>query len=363
LLIVEDSALYRQLVRNVLREVAGVEVVGLAKTGQEALDLIEQLAPDLLTLDVRMPGIDGLEVLSELKRRRSRTKAIMLSSLTANGAQVTTDALLDGAFDFIHKPGGPDAEANRLALRDALAEKIEAFRDGQAARRLARAPVNESPPAQRPVPSFAGDRTGAVQTPVAGCEAVVIGTSTGGPVALRQVLPQLPGDLPAPVLIVQHMPAQYTHSLALRLNEASPMEVVEACDGMSLEPGWAFVAPGGRQMKVVRRGARRLISITDDPPEHSCRPSADYLFRSAAEVFGGKVVAVVMTGMGRDGLEGCRELKRKGAMVIAQHPDGCVVYGMPKAVVDEKLADQVVPLERIAGVVTSYVRATRAKGA
>ena len=355
ILVVDDSALYCQLVKNVLREVPDVDVVGTARNGQEALDQLDELAPELMTLDVRMPGRDGIDVLRELKKRRSRTRAIMLSSLTANGAQTTTDALMEGAFDFIHKPGGSDAAANRQALLEALREKIAIFRDSRNARAALRRPdppVNppiatgprRPPRAVRPATALAEQRASPV-------EAVLIGTSTGGPVALREVLTLLPADLPVPVLIVQHMPAQYTHSLAQRLNEASPLEVVEACDGMTLEPGWAFLAPGGRQMKLVRRGNRHRIQITDDPPENSCRPSVDYLFRSVAEVFGGKVVAVVMTGMGRDGVEGCRELKRRGAHVIAQHPDGCIVYGMPKAVVEEQLADQIVPLGEIAGAV------------
>jgi len=362
ILVVDDSALYCQLVRNVLREVPNVEVVGTAKSGQEALDQLDQVAPDLMTLDVRMPGGDGIDVLRELKKRRSRTKAIMLSSLTANGAQVTTDALMEGAFDFIHKPGGSDAAANRQALLDALREKIAIFRDSRKGSivRTRAAPPPRPSGITKPAPAPPGSRP-VVEAPVpyaAGCEAVLIGTSTGGPVALREVLALLPGDLPVPVLIVQHMPEKYTHSLAERLNEASPLEVVEACDGMTLEPGWAFLAPGGRQMKVVRRGNRRKIQITDDPPENSCRPSVDYLFRSAAEVFGGNVLAVIMTGMGRDGTEGCRELKRRGAYVIAQHPDGCVVYGMPKAVVDEQLADRVVPLDQMAGAVLERIAPT-----
>jgi two-component system chemotaxis response regulator CheB len=352
ILIVDDSALYCQLVKNVLREVPQVEVVGAAKSGQDALDQLDSLAPDLMTLDVRMPHGDGIDVLRELKKRRSPTKAIMLSSLTANGAQVTTDALMEGAFDFIHKPGGPDAGANRKALLAALNEKIAVFRDSRKGR-LARLRAGVVAKPQAVVKPTSASRTiratVAENAPAASlCEAVLIGTSTGGPVALREVLSQLPGDLPAPVLIVQHMPAQYTHSLAQRLNESSPLEVVEACDGMNLEPGWAFLAPGGRHMKIVRRGSHHKIQITDDPPENSCRPSVDYLFRSAAEVFGGRTLAVIMTGMGRDGTEGCRELKRLGAHVIAQHIDGCVVYGMPKAVIEEHLADQIVPLDQIA---------------
>jgi two-component system chemotaxis response regulator CheB len=347
IMIVDDSALYRQLIQNVLRDVAGVEVVGIAKSGQEALERIDELAPDLLTLDVRMPGMDGIDVLRELKRRRSRTRAIMVSGFTAEGAQVTTDALMEGAFDFILKPAGPNAASNRRALFEALGEKIQAFRDsvaGRGARRGLVPAVRQGSPAR----SISA-------APKSSYEAVVIGTSTGGPVALRDVLTSLPGDFPVPLLVVQHMPPQYTHSLAKRLNEVSPLEVVEGCDGMTLEAGWAFLAPGGRQMKVVQHGTRRKIQITDDPPENSCRPSADYLFRSAAEVFGGRVVAIIMTGMGRDGMEGCRGLKERGAHVIAQHPDGCVVYGMPKAVVDEQLADRVVPLGDIAAALMEEI--------
>jgi two-component system chemotaxis response regulator CheB len=339
-MVVDDSALYRQLLQNVLRDVPGVAVVGMAKNGQEVLDQIHELSPDLLTLDVQMPGLSGIDVLRELKKRRSRTKAVMVSSFTAEGAQVTTDALMEGAFDFILKPASPNAAANRQALHEALSEKIQVFRESQTDRAYRRGPpaAARRPPSARPATA---ERATVYQ-------AVVVGTSTGGPAALREVLTRLPGDLSVPVLIVQHMPAQYTHSLAQRLNEASPLEVVEACDGMTLEPGWAFLAPGGRQMKIVEHGLRRKIQITDDPPENSCRPAVDYLFRSAAEVFGGRVVAVVMTGMGRDGTAGCRGLKERGAYIIAQHAEGCVVYGMPKAVIDEQLADCIVPLGEIA---------------
>ena len=344
IVVVDDSALYRQLIQNVLREVPGVQVVGMARSGEEALARVDELSPDLLTLDVRMPGMDGIEVLRELKKRRSRTKALMVSSLTANGAQVTTDSLLEGAFDFILKPGSSDAASNRRSLLEALTEKISVFRGSQN-RRGAR-PILATT-TSRPAPSV---KSSAVRT-ASDIGVIVIGTSTGGPVALREVLGQLPGDLAAPVLIVQHMPAQYTHSLAQRLNENSQLEVVEACDEMLLEPGWAFVAPGGRQMKIVQRGARCRVQITDDPPENSCRPAVDYLFRSAAEIFGRRTLAVVMTGMGRDGLEGCRTLKKKGAVIFAQHPDGCVVYGMPKAVIEDELPDRIIPLNEIGSAI------------
>ena len=350
ILVVEDSALYRQLIRNVLRGLPDVEVVGTAGTGEEALAQVEALAPDLLTLDVRMPGMDGIAVLRELKKRRSRTRAIMLSSLTGNGAQVTTDALLEGAFDFILKPASSDANANRQNLHAALVEKIQAFRQSRFGR-LTMHGLSLAALAKPPDSAAASAPEADTDAPLGRYDVVVIGTSTGGPVALREVLPHFPDDFPAPILIVQHMPPQYTHSLASRLNEASGLEVVEGCDGMTLEPGWAYLAPGGRHMKVATRAGGPILRITDDPLENGVRPSVDYLFRSVAEVFGGKVVAVILTGMGKDGLEGCRQLKRLGAFILAQHQEGCVVYGMPKAVVEDGLADQVRPLERIAASV------------
>ncbi|HZZ80286.1 MAG TPA: chemotaxis response regulator protein-glutamate methylesterase [Gemmataceae bacterium] len=338
-LVVDDSALYRQLLRNVLRDIPNVECVGAAKGGTEALEMVDTLKPDLLTLDVRMPDIDGIEVLRELRKRRSSAKALMVSSLTASGAQVTTDALLEGAFDFILKPAGGDACVNRQALHAALVEKIDAMRPS--------VDVKMAKPAR--------SNSELIQ-PSARFEAVVIGTSTGGPVALREVLPAFPEDFPLPILIVQHMPAQYTHSLAERLNQMSPLEVVEACDGMTLEAGWAYLAPGGRHMKVARRAGKPVIQICDDAPEHGCRPAVDVLFRSVADALAGKVIAVVLTGMGRDGLEGCRQLKQRGAFVIAEHADSCVVYGMPKAVANEGLADCVVPLDQIASNIVRRVK-------
>lgn len=344
-LVVDDSALYRQLVRNVLRDVGGVEVVGVAKSGREALEGVESLDPDLLTLDVQMPELSGIEVLRELRTRRRRARAIMLSSLTSNGAQTTTDALLEGAFDFIHKPNSGDAAANRLRLLEDLTEKINAFR-------LTLGPRGASANAQPALPPRVGslDRR---------CEAVVIGTSTGGPVALAELLPALPRDFPAPLLIVQHMPPHYTQSLANRLNERSQIEVVEAAHNQIVAPGVAYLAPGGRHMKVERVGGRTSIVVTSDPPEHSCRPAVDYLFRSAAEVYQGGLVGVVLTGMGRDGTAGSAAIRAVGGYVIAQAPQGCAVYGMPKAVVDEQLAGESLPLARIAEALVRRARGRR----
>ncbi len=340
LLIVDDSALYRQAISNSLRGEAGVLVVGVAKDGAEALQKIEELDPDLLTLDVQMPGMDGIGVLREMNKRRLRPKAIMVSSLTSEGAQVTTDALLEGAFDFILKPSGGDAAGNHRQLRDALTEKIDAYlqADGRVTRRARRA----APPDTTPPEGIA-------------CRAVLVGTSTGGPAARKAMLPRLSADLAVPVLVVQHMPPQYTKSLADRLNELCPLEVREASTGTEVRPGCVLIAPGGRHMKLARRDGRVLVRISDDPQEHGCRPSVDYLFRSAVEAFDGNALGVIMTGMGRDGVAGCTELKRRGGYVIAQHEDGCLVYGMPKAVIEAGAADRVLTLENLATAIGRFV--------
>ena len=347
LLVVDDSALYRQTISNVLRDAPDVSIVGVARDGKDALEKIERLDPDLLTLDVEMPGMNGIAVLREINRRRLRPKAIMVSSLTAEGAQVTTDALLEGAFDFILKPSGQDAEKNRLRLRENLDEKIAAFR----------APDGHTTAEDRRLSPV---RTVAPRTaPPARCKAVIIGVSTGGPAALKRVLPSLPETLPVPVLVVQHMPSQFTEALARRLDDMCALDVSEAANGTEAMAGKVLVAPGGRQMKLIRRNDRVLAKLTSDPPENGCRPSVDYLLRSAGRVFEGEALGVIMTGMGRDGLEGCRALKERGGRVFAQHPVGCVVYGMPKAIIDDDIADRVLPLSRIGPAIVSHLERSR----
>lgn len=361
ILVVDDSALYRQLVRNVLREVPDVEVVGVASSGSEALERLSELNPDLLTLDVQMPNMDGLEVLRELKKRHSRAKALVLSSLTSNGAKATTDALLAGAFDFIHKPSGTDALANRTHLLEALTEKLDAFRVSQGSK----LPDHKVAQADTHVEHLTcAEAAGGAIPPLiakgrskvgARFDAVIIGASTGGPAALREVLPKLPSTIDVPIFVVQHMPAQYTSSLAQRLNEDCQLQVVEAQDGMPAENGCIYIAPGGFHLRLDTVRGRVLMHTTLDAPEHNCRPAVDYLLRSATDVFEGRVVAVILTGMGRDGADGCRWLKQKGGYVVAQHPDGCVVYGMPKVVVEEHLVDRVVPLDKIAAWIVRQV--------
>ncbi len=353
ILIVDDSALYRQAIRNVLGEMPGVTIVGAAKNGVDALEKIEELDPDLLTLDVQMPGMDGIEVLRKINQGRLRPKAIMVSSFTSAGAQVTTDALLEGAFDFILKPTGRDSGDTRRRLRDAFAEKIAAFRDTEQRRKNRCLRLR-----QEPATSF--DRGIAGRPTVkSGCQAVLIGTSTGGPAALKAVLPKLPATVSAPVLVVQHMPAEFTQSLANRLDQMCPLKVIEASDGVVLCAGTVLVAPGGKQLKLQRNEQHVIARLTNDPPENGCRPSVDYLFRSAAETFDGNVLGVIMTGMGRDGTRGCSEVKRRGGYVFAQHEDGCVVYGMPKATIEEGLADRVLPLGKIAPAIVRHLKRSR----
>lgn len=345
-LIVDDSALYRQLIQNVLREIPDVQFVGAAKNGREALEKIGKLQPDLLTLDVQMPDMDGIQVLQAMKTQKLPAKAIMVSSFTSQGAEVTTDALMQGAFDFILKPANGNSADNRTRLLEELRQKVGLFRDSP--RRVARrrrtdaAEANESGPAPR-----------------AQCRAVILGSSTGGPEALKTVLPRLPKNLGVAVLVVQHMPPQYTHSLAKRLNDLCELEVVEGRDGMPAAPGKVIIAPGGMQMGVEIRDSKPVVRVVDAPAENAVRPALDYLVRSANGAYGADLLAVVMTGMGRDGLESCRTLKEQGGFVFAQHQDDCVVYGMPKAIIDNNLADRILSIGRVAPAIVRHIKRSR----
>jgi two-component system, chemotaxis family, protein-glutamate methylesterase/glutaminase len=355
-LVVDDSALYRQLVKNILRNIPNIEVVGMACTGVEALAKIVELQPHLLTLDVQMPDMNGLELLIEIKKRRMNVKTIMVSGLTAQGAQVTTDALLAGAFDAIQKPNSSDADHNRTLLTSLLSEKISAFLESRRAtmpkrsdvaldKRSTRASEDELVTSKPDI----GNKNSIAQDNLAvrRIDAVIIGTSTGGPVALRELIPKLPASIGVPVFVVQHMPQGYTKSLAKRIDEISQIPVREAAHGMSVEPNQAFIAPGGLHMGIAQQRGKVVIQTSDSPPEHNCRPSVDYTIRSLASVYGGGLLGVILTGMGRDGAE------------VAQHPEGCTVYGMPKVVVEERLADRVVPIEKMASWIVRIIEKSR----
>jgi two-component system, chemotaxis family, protein-glutamate methylesterase/glutaminase len=354
-LVVDDTAFYRKIVADALRAIPDVEVVGTAANGRAAIEKFGELRPDLLTLDLEMPELDGIDVLRRLRTTTTPPGVIMLSAHTSTGAAATTKALSLGAFDFVLKPAGPDPQANSRRLGEQLRNKVEAFAAGRtvAGPSAERASGDSSgAPSDRDVgradPADFGGGTESDALPAVPVEAVVIGISTGGPDALSKLLPRLPADLPVPVLVVQHMPPIFTRSLAEDLDNRSALRVEEAVDRQAAEPGLVLIAPGGKQMRLERDDGRLVVRITDDPHENSCRPAVDYLFRSAAEHLGPAVLAVIMTGMGSDGTLGLRQLKKQGAFVVAQDRESCVVFGMPAQPIREGLADVVAPLSDIA---------------
>jgi two-component system chemotaxis response regulator CheB len=355
-LVVDDTVTYRKIVSDVLESIPDVEVVGTAANGKIALQKIEQSPPDLLLLDVEMPEMDGLEVLRRLRAAKSEVGAIMLSSLTAKGAQITLAALELGAFDFALKPSGASFMDNAAILRRDLAPRLAAFARTHAVRRALHGqstPKRVVPPAQtRPAVYPAATSSSKA---FAHAEVVALGISTGGPKALTEMLPRIGGDFPVPILIVQHMPPVFTKSLADDLNARCKVRVYEAVDGKQVLPGVALIAPGGKQMRVYRDADRVHIKLTDDPPENSCRPSVDYLFRSVVTVYGGHTVGVIMTGMGNDGSAGCAQIKRSGGAIIAQDEASCVVFGMPREPIEQGIADVVAPLDNIASEITRLV--------
>lgn len=361
-LIVDDSALYRQAISAALAQIEGVEVVGTAENGEDAIAKVIKLAPDLLTLDVEMPVMNGIETLRQMNHLRLRTRAIMVSSLTEAGARVTLDALFEGAFDFITKPAG-GLHTSREKLRTALAEKILAYRLHQQAPSRSKAAVATS----LPMPTVARliDRPAEAElkhlpaSQASGCRLALIGLSTGGPQALRHVLPRLEGDFPCPVIVIQHMPPDYTNMMARRMNEECAMQVSEVVDGETILPRHIYIAPGGFHLDLQRVGENVVANLNSDPPVNSCRPSVDYTLSRAIDIYGNQVLAVIMTGMGKDGLAGCEKAKSRGATVYAQDAETSAVYGMPRAVTEAGLADRVLPLAKIAPAITRHVNRVR----
>ncbi len=354
-LIVEDSAVQRKMLRTALEGQDGIEVVGHASNGEIALKKIELGGVDALTLDLEMPVMGGLEVLEKLQRMRPFVGAIVVSAISQRGARATLEAMRLGAFDLITKPkSGHTPEQVIETLQRELVPRLIACGDFVANERAsmpsAPAPL---PAATRPSPPPVPRRAA---RPAGPPELVVIGSSTGGPQALDAVIPALPADLGVPVLIVQHMPPMFTRTLAESLDRKSKLEVREARDGQQVVAGQVLIAPGGIQMGFRQGGRGWEIVLADDPPERSCKPSVDYLFRSASQVVGARTLAVIMTGMGDDGTASLRLLKEQGAQVVAQDEKSCVVFGMPKIPVEEGLADAVLPLSDIAGFVVSACR-------
>ena len=342
-LVVDDSALYRQMLQHVLGRIEGVEVVGVAEDGRQAVEMVASLQPDAITLDVQMPGLDGMGVLRELGQQKRRPRAIMVSSLTQEGAPAATEAMLEGAFDVVAKPVGLPPHEARAFLHEQLVEKLAAvrasFEKNAGSSSVARG--------RKPDCAVAFD-------------VVAIASSTGGPPVLRTILSALPADFPAAVLVVQHMPPVFTASLAKRLDAVCPLHVVEATDHTTVEPGTVFIAPGGRHLTVRRRGDVVRTLLDDSPPRHGCRPSFDVLGESVLEAYGSRCVSVVLTGMGCDGLAACHTLKDQGGRVLAQTAETCAVFGMPKCVIEAGLADGVLPPEGVALALVAMARTRRA---
>jgi len=350
-LVVDDSALVRRLIVTALADADDIEVVGTARDGYDAIDKVEDLRPDVVTLDIEMPNLDGIGALAVIHQRHPRLPVIMFSTLTERGAAATLEALSRGASDYVTKPSNTGSVSEGLAsVREQMVPRIRAL---AGMRRLTSAPRPAAPVAPAPVAAAPIARQ-----PAGLPQALVIGCSTGGPDALAQVLPALPADLGVPVLVVQHMPPVFTHMLAQRLDKVSSLTVREAVDGDVPRAGEVLIAPGDWHLRLRSTGAGVRVALDQGPQENFCRPAVDPLFRSAVEVYGGRVVAAVLTGMGQDGLEGARTLAQHGARVIAQDEATSVVWGMPGAVVQSRLADQVLPLPQIARALVAAVRRT-----
>ncbi|MBZ5687772.1 MAG: chemotaxis response regulator protein-glutamate methylesterase [Acidobacteriia bacterium] len=344
-LIVDDSVVVRRLLCDALASAPDIKVAGTASNGAIALARIPQLNPDIITLDIEMPGLDGIQTLLEIRKLYPKLPVIMCSTLTERGAAITLEALSAGASDYVTKPSNTSSLANAMdQLRQELVAKITSL----AGRR-------RSSPAPMPAIS-AVKRTASVDHAI---DILAIGTSTGGPNALGEVIPQLPQDLPVPVVVVQHMPPLFTRMLADRLNSRSRLSVREAEAGKPLEPGQVWIAPGDYHMTVVRNGLQTVLELNQDSPENSCRPAVDVLFRSVARTYGPNVLAVVMTGMGSDGARGAAFIREAGGEVFVQDEASSVVWGMPGAVVHSQCANKICPLPEISQVIVRRVSAGR----
>lgn len=345
--IVDDSAFMRKSITLMLESDPDIKVVGAARDGREGIELIRKHRPQVVTMDIEMPGMDGLSALKIIMKEMP-LPVLMFSSLTTEGADATLEALHLGAVDFIPKDMSY-VNVNITGKRDELIEKVKHVANS-AALRLRFSRMNRPVPAVKPAaPSSHVHRSVAVPSR-RDFKAMVLGISTGGPFALLNMLPKLPEDFPLGIAVVQHMPPRFTHSLAERINSMAALTVKEAEEGDILEPGIVLIAPGGKHLNFRRAGSDVAARITDLPSDTLYRPSADVMMGSALEVFNGPLLGVIMTGMGKDGLEALRRVKSKGGYVVAQNEESCVVYGMPKAVVDDGIADAVVSLDEIASV-------------
>ena len=369
-LICDDSALMRNLIGRIIENADGLSLAGKAMNGRFALEKIPKLKPDIIVLDLEMPEMNGIEFLKERKKRGIEIPVVILSSVAKKGAEVTMEALSLGAVDFIMKPSDTNtidlnqiadsivktllAYGNNYKGEDWTPEKVKPAAAGvdKPVSARAKTTVIPSPTLKRnefPAPSASRSRTGKI-------EIVTIGISTGGPNALREVFKDIDAKLKVPVLVVQHMPAGFTEEFARSLDRICPLEVKEAADGDLLKPGRVLIAPGHAHIRVERKKLATIVRLDESELVNGHRPSADVLFKSAAEAFGGNVLGVIMTGMGRDGAYELGTLYNKGAITIGQDEESCIVYGMPKVAYDAGYVDYQLPLGGIAGKISELVR-------
>lgn len=356
ILVVDDSPFMRKSLQKMLEEAPDLKVVATARDGIDALEKIEEHKPDIVTLDIEMPRMDGLTCLKKIMATHP-LPVLMVSSLTQEGAQATLDALSIGALDFIPKESS-FATMSIMQIQQDLQEKV---------RRLAASPrfhprPPAEPPAARPtqarpvVPAPAPTPAGGTLPASPTAELLVIGSSTGGPKALQDILPALPAGLPVPCLIVQHMPSTFTRPFADRLDGLCQVHVKEAEQGEPLKAGTVYIAPGGIHMLYGIRGPKGCVELSPEPVSSLHRPSVDVLFQSVADQYRGQVLATILTGMGADGAKGMEQLKRKGAHTLAESEESCVVYGMPRAAVERGCVDVIAPLPDIAGHLRRHFR-------
>ncbi len=346
-LVVDDAVVIRKLITETLNRDSLLEVVGTAPNGRIALQKIPQVNPDIIILDVEMPEMDGLETIQEIRKSYPKLPVIMFSTLTGRGTVTTIEALSAGASDYVCKPGNVGCITEAIdKLESDLIPKIKNLCPGLSVPRVA-VPANSLPG----LPSrFAKP---------ARVEILAIGTSTGGPNALAEVFKTFPRDFPVPILVVQHMPPTFTALLAERLTANSPVQFQEGAEGMELLPGQGYIAPGGKHMIVRREQVRTRVHVHEEPPENSCRPAVDVLFRSVVAAYGAGTLGVILTGMGYDGLRGCQLIREQHGQIIAQDEASSVVWGMPGAVAQAGLPDSVVPLGQVCTEIVRRVRRGR----
>jgi len=354
-LVVDDAIAVRRLMTMLFQSEPDLELVGTAQDGIDALEKVELREPDIISLDLAMPNMDGLTMLREMRTRGIDVPVIMFSTLTHHGAKETIEGLALGAADYVTKPTRYDSPIDALeAVRAELVPRIKAIvasaRAASAALQATRSTRNGSDPPAAPV---------AAQTVTRGAmvEAVVVGSSTGGPNALAEVISGLPAGLRVPVLVAQHMPPVYTTYLAQRLDGLSALTVREAIDGEPAHAGTVYIAPGDHHLSLLASAAGATIVLTQTPPVNHCRPAVDVLFAAAATVWGKNTLAVLLTGMGRDGRDGCAALRALGAQVLVQDEATSVVWGMPGAVFEAGLADEVLPIDKIAAAIVRLTAA------